>query len=273
MRSTTFVAAVAALAAPALGHFTLNYPTSRGSNHETQTTAPCGGLDSVVLPLTEFNMDGSPIATTTTHSDSGITYKFCPADADCTTNDGFSYTIMSTFFEVGAGDFCIPSVAIPESIYSGNTSEPLNGTLQVIYYSDDGDLYNCADISISMDGNTTSSLCVNATGVYTAEWAGSLSASEAEVDGDSTSSSTSAAASATSSSSSSASSAAASSTAHSGNGSSGSNSTVSTASAASSTSAASSASSSTASSAAAAVRIAAPSVFVGAAVFALAFLA
>ncbi|KAK9469255.1 hypothetical protein V1512DRAFT_231498 [Lipomyces arxii] len=186
--SSTLLLTVAA-SVPVLGHFNLVYPASRGLNHETQTNAPCGGKNSFSSIRTLFNPDGSPIATVTSHSDSGVEVRFCPSTSDCSTNEDFNVTLVDTLYEVGAGNFCLPNVSIDHSIYPSNRTSYLNGTIQVIYFSDDGELYNCADISISLAGDDSSSLCTNATGIRTYDWAGSLAASEASVGEDSSSAS------------------------------------------------------------------------------------
>ncbi|KAJ8099595.1 hypothetical protein POJ06DRAFT_238368 [Lipomyces tetrasporus] len=180
MRFTTTSSILLALSAPVLGHFNLVYPTSRGSNHETQTTAPCGGLNDFSTARTLFNPDGSPVATSSSHSDSGIEIKFCPSSSDCSTNDDFNVTLVPIFFAIGAGNFCLPNVTIPNSVYPSSRSSSLNGTIQVIYSSDDGELYNCADVSISLQGAEASSQCTNSTGISSGPWMGSLGASESE---------------------------------------------------------------------------------------------
>ncbi|KAK9312685.1 hypothetical protein V1524DRAFT_243105 [Lipomyces starkeyi] len=178
MRFTTTTSILLALSAPVLGHFNLIYPTSRGSNHETQATAPCGGLNDFSNSRILFNPDGSPVATSTSHSDSGVEIKFCPSSSDCSSNDDFNITLVPTFFAVGAGNFCLSNVTIPDSVYPSTRRSSLNGTIQVIYFSDDGELYNCADVSISLQGAQASSKCTNSTGISSGPWMGSLGESE-----------------------------------------------------------------------------------------------
>ncbi|KAK9320443.1 hypothetical protein V1517DRAFT_329305 [Lipomyces orientalis] len=178
MRFITTSSFLLALSAPVLGHFNLVYPTSRGSNHETQLTAPCGGLNDFSSARTLFNPDGSPVATSSSHSDSGVEINFCPSSSDCSTNDDFNVTLVPVFFEIGAGNFCLPNVTIPNSVYPSSRSSILNGTIQVIYFSDDGELYTCADVSISLQGAESSSKCTNNTGISSGPWMGSLGASE-----------------------------------------------------------------------------------------------
>ncbi|KAK9462314.1 uncharacterized protein V1516DRAFT_683730 [Lipomyces oligophaga] len=168
--------AILALAAPALGHFTLSYPTSRGSNHDTQTEAPCGGKTSVVLPRTLFNPDGSPVVTVSSHPAEGEEINLC-INGDCSSNDDFNITMVPIFLSIGAGTSCLPHVMLPDGILASNATT-LNATLQVKMTSDDGYLYNCADITLSTKGADSSSTCTNSSGVTYAEWTGTLEGSE-----------------------------------------------------------------------------------------------
>ncbi|KAK9374443.1 uncharacterized protein V1513DRAFT_380254 [Lipomyces chichibuensis] len=178
MRFTTTSSILLTLFACAQAHLNLIYPTSRGPNHATQLTAPCGGKNDFSNNRTLFNPDGGPVAMTSSHPDSGIEINFCPSSSDCSSNDNFNITLVPTFLAIGAGPFCLPNVTIPDSLYPANRSSYLDGTIQVISYSDDGELYNCADVTISPQGAQVSSQCVNATGASSAPWKGSLAHSE-----------------------------------------------------------------------------------------------
>ncbi|KAK9480288.1 hypothetical protein V1514DRAFT_350518 [Lipomyces japonicus] len=167
------IAILALGAAPALAHFNLNFPTSRGDNHPTQLTAPCGGKNTESTDRTEISPNGFPIAVSTSHSVSGIEVLFCPGNS-CTTSDDFNVTLVNTFLENGAGNVCLPSVSFPSTVYHNST---INGTVQVIFFSDDGELYNCADVTVTRGGASSSSTCQNTTGVTFSEWEGSLSSS------------------------------------------------------------------------------------------------
>ncbi|KAK9455010.1 hypothetical protein V1511DRAFT_516775 [Dipodascopsis uninucleata] len=182
-------------ASSVLGHFNLNYPTSRGSNHDTQTEAPCGGINTVSKNLTLFNPDGSPIATTSSHSESGVAVYFCPKESGCDSNADFNVTLVPIFLETGAGAFCLPSVQFPNSIYPAHGNSTLVGTIQVRYESDDGELYNCADVEVSRAGIQSSSMCTNATGISTSTWTGSLDDDDSNNNSSSSSSDSSSAAS------------------------------------------------------------------------------
>ncbi|KAK7204918.1 hypothetical protein BZA70DRAFT_278686 [Myxozyma melibiosi] len=192
MHFSTIAATLALSAAPALAHFTLTFPESRGANHETQTSSPCGGKNSVVLPRSSLDPGSVSIATTSSHAASGYEVNFCVGN-DCVDADSFNYTIVDPLLINGSGNFCLPSIDFEGDFWDGDS---LNGTIQVIYLSDDGELYNCADVTLTLSGDSSSSLCVNATGISTDAWLGSLAASEEaagiETDDDSSSSSASA---------------------------------------------------------------------------------
>ncbi|KAK9474135.1 uncharacterized protein V1510DRAFT_412522 [Dipodascopsis tothii] len=175
MKLTSYLAALS-LAGLASAHFTLNYPTSRGSDHDTQTTGPCGGL-STSSSRTAVDADGFPVAITSSHTSGGFAVYFCPKSS-CTTASDFNITLLDTILEEGAGNFCMPEISIPESVLSSNGT--MNGTVQVMMISDDGNLYNCADVSLSrISGASSSSQCTNGTGVTATSWTESTSTATA----------------------------------------------------------------------------------------------
>ncbi|KAK9379726.1 uncharacterized protein V2V93DRAFT_373417 [Kockiozyma suomiensis] len=196
MRFFTVAASLAFAVSPALAHFTLSFPDSRGANHETQASSPCGGLNSVVLPRTSIDPDGSPILTSSSHAASGYEVNFCLGN-DCVDAASFNYSIVDPLLIVGSGNFCISAVDYESEVWNGSS---VNGTIQVIYLSDDGELYNCADVTLTLSGADSSSLCVNSTGISTSAWEGSLAASEQAAGLDSDGSAASASSSSTSSS-------------------------------------------------------------------------
>lgn len=138
MRFFTVAASLAFAVSPALAHFTLSFPDSRGANHETQASSPCGGLNSVVLPRTSIDPDGSPILTSSSHAASGYEVNFCLGN-DCVDAASFNYSIVDPLLIVGSGNFCISAVDYESEVWNGSS---VNGTIQVIYLSDDGELYN-----------------------------------------------------------------------------------------------------------------------------------
>ncbi|ODQ64923.1 hypothetical protein NADFUDRAFT_46743 [Nadsonia fulvescens var. elongata DSM 6958] len=160
--SITSIATLAALASLAQAHFSIVVPGSRGDNHDTQTTGPCGGAAAVSdANRVLFNPNGTPIDIISSHSQAVSYVKFCAGDAsDCMSQADFNVTLVDPFLEIGAGDFCIPAVKIPSSIPKGT-----KGTIQFVMVATDGNLYNCIDVEISDKGITESDKCTNSSGV------------------------------------------------------------------------------------------------------------
>ncbi|KAK9345211.1 hypothetical protein V1522DRAFT_407711 [Lipomyces starkeyi] len=99
---------------------------------------------------------------TSSHPDSGVEINFCPSSLSSPSAPVPSACPMLPFE--------IPFIL--------QTEVAMDGTIHVLSYSDEGGLYNCADITISLQGAQISSHCVNATGISSAPWEGPLAQSE-----------------------------------------------------------------------------------------------
>lgn len=150
------------------GHFRIPFPGERNAtNWGTQLEGPCGGDDVVVFPRYPWNPKGSPIDLNMYHNRSVGAIYFCPHET-CNSTADFDILLKSPFDMVGAGNFCITSLNLPEEYQE----EGLNGTIQVIYagtsenYSEYDYMYNCVDIVVSSEGPLfNGSQCSNTTGV------------------------------------------------------------------------------------------------------------
>ncbi|SSD60268.1 uncharacterized protein SCODWIG_02029 [Saccharomycodes ludwigii] len=155
MQITASLATLFLALAPAVNaHFRIPFPGERNStNWGTQTTAPCGGDNTTVLPRYEWNPNGSPIDLFMHHNKSVGAIYLCPKD-DCSKVEDFDIVVREPFDMFTPGNFCIPALQIP----SEYNKEGFNGTLQVVYastgstYGDYMYMYNCVDFTISSDG-------------------------------------------------------------------------------------------------------------------------
>lgn len=152
------------LASSAEAHFRVPFPGERNAtNWDTQTTSPCGGDNSVVLPRYEWNPKGSPIEINYHHSFGVGAIYFC-GSGNCTTGADFDELIYEPVDQT-VGNFCIPAVQLPDKYNKVNST----GVIQIIYGTPgkkDGDyefMYNCVDVIVSEDGPTFNGQCSNST--------------------------------------------------------------------------------------------------------------
>ncbi|WVQ71036.1 hypothetical protein IAR50_000561 [Cryptococcus sp. DSM 104548] len=141
------------VASTALAHFTLDYPTTRGFDEDNEVDF-CGGFTSVSSTRQPFPLGSGPV-----HIDSHHTLATVVAfistnenptsfDDFNTTSNGTAIPLASSIFQVAEGDSCF-------NIDMGSLSVGLtNGsdvTLQIQYDGGDGNLYQCADLTL-IDG-------------------------------------------------------------------------------------------------------------------------
>lgn len=152
------------LASTAEAHFRIPYPGERDPNNTaTQTEGPCGGSNSIVLPRYKWNPKGSPIDISYEH-DYGIGAIYFCGSENCTSGSDFDVLVYEPYDQT-VGNFCIPSVQLPDEYNKINTT----GVLQVAYSGpkpDTGELhymFSCIDIIVSDDGPIYDGQCHNDT--------------------------------------------------------------------------------------------------------------
>jgi hypothetical protein len=119
-----------------LAHFELVFPSSRGTDDENQASFPCGGYSQTqnrtLVPLTSI-----PVALNLGHTEGLIQITLAIGNE---VGSSFNYELLPTIREMGPGDFCLPSLAVPSDL---NITDGTNATIQVITNSHDGSgLYN-----------------------------------------------------------------------------------------------------------------------------------
>ncbi|KAF9480446.1 hypothetical protein BDN70DRAFT_856857 [Pholiota conissans] len=165
MRSPALTFVFSLLAAAAVSaHFQLQYPPPRGVFVEDDEPTFCDGYLTAVSNRTEFPLSGGFFSLNSEHPKwtAGVLVSTLanPQSFD-------NFTRVNSFFQLaGEGAFCIPldfSKSNDTSLTSGQ-----NVTLQIVFDGGDGQLYQCADLTLSDNFTIPSSVaCTNATGSST----------------------------------------------------------------------------------------------------------
>jgi hypothetical protein len=109
----------------AAAHFHMVFPTPRSDEDETEGTGPCGGFP-VSSTRTKVSMDAFPVALEMGHDRSVIQMLLALGNEP---GNNFNITLEQTFQQQGEGDFCLPSVMVPNDL---GVVDGTNGTLQVV---------------------------------------------------------------------------------------------------------------------------------------------
>ncbi|KAL4068341.1 hypothetical protein V8B97DRAFT_895008 [Scleroderma yunnanense] len=154
-----------ALAAIANAHFQLQYPTPRGPFVDDQEPTFCDGYTNVTTNRTVFPLTNGVIDLYSEHPKwtAGV---IVSTAQDPTSFSDFNTTSMAVqyFQQNGEGQYCFP-IDLAASGVSG-LQDGANVTIQIIYDGGDGNLYQCADLTLSANMTVPSNAtvtCTNAT--------------------------------------------------------------------------------------------------------------
>ncbi|KAF8895051.1 hypothetical protein CPB84DRAFT_1656090, partial [Gymnopilus junonius] len=151
---------LAALAGIVSAHFQLQFPPPRGVFVEVDEPKFCDNYLTPAPNRSLFPLSGGFFTLNSEHPSwtAGVLVSTLP---DPTSFQNFSQ--VNTFFQVqGEGAFCIP-LDLKSSNETGLTSGQ-NVTLQIVFSGGDGQLYQCADVTLSDNFTIPSSVaCTNAT--------------------------------------------------------------------------------------------------------------
>lgn len=129
MRSVILLSSLLTLAS---AHFELKYPKSIGFKDDNEDQGPCGGFTpDLTKDLVDFHVGGEAIAVRLTHQQSNWLFR---VTLDEKAESGWEQ-IFPIVQQSGLGDFCEPSVTLPES-YVGK-----KGVVSVVSSAVDGLLY------------------------------------------------------------------------------------------------------------------------------------
>ncbi|KAG6334926.1 hypothetical protein ID866_4168 [Astraeus odoratus] len=156
-----------ALAAATKAHFQLQYPIPRGPFVEDSEPTFCDGYTNAVSNRTVFPLTNGLINLNSEHPQwtAGVivSTKQDPSSfADFNSSSGYQMAVQ--FFQTsGEGQYCFP-IDLAASGISG-VQDGANVTIQIVFDGGDGELYQCADLTLSSNvtvpSNATS--CTNVT--------------------------------------------------------------------------------------------------------------
>ncbi|KAF9270454.1 hypothetical protein L218DRAFT_35609 [Marasmius fiardii PR-910] len=146
-------------------HFRLQFPTPRGAFVAQQELDFCGGYTDAVSNRTSFPLSGGMFSI-----DSGPHPNFVvgvmlstsqnPNTWEAFNNAGGQQQFVRSFArETNAGIFCIP-LELNSTGISG-VQEGANVTIQIVFAGGDGNLYQCADLTLARNASVPS--CTNQT--------------------------------------------------------------------------------------------------------------
>ncbi|KAI0670114.1 hypothetical protein C8Q78DRAFT_976624 [Trametes maxima] len=147
-------------------HFQLQYPAPRGAFVEDEEPTFCDGYANAVSNRTVFPTKGGKISLNSEHPQwtlGGIiaTVQNPNSFDNFKENGNFQYVVP--FFKTsGEGGFCFPLDLASQNI--SGVKDGANVTLQFIFDGGDGQLYQCADVTLSDSATVPDSVtCKNAT--------------------------------------------------------------------------------------------------------------
>ncbi|KAF8898354.1 hypothetical protein BD779DRAFT_1666222 [Infundibulicybe gibba] len=160
------ISLVAALSGVANAHFRLLYPAPRGEFVADLEPKFCGGYNDAVNNRSQFPLSGGFISLKTGHP--GFTAGVLISTVQNPNSfDNFSVNGQQQFVrpfanEAAAGTFCIP-LNMSDSNIAG-VRDGANVTIQVVLGGSDGNLYQCADLTLSQNYTIPSNTsCQNVT--------------------------------------------------------------------------------------------------------------
>ncbi|CUS13857.1 unnamed protein product [Tuber aestivum] len=146
----------------ARAHFQLTYPPSRGPNEQTQSTSPCGGLNTPSTTRTPWSVAGGQLKFEAGHDEANTAVYL--ALGNNPTKDDFTITLADQFKQIGLGTFCWSELPVPDG--TQGIRDGANATIQVVQAGHTGGgLYNCADITFVSSSPQGVSACSNSSGV------------------------------------------------------------------------------------------------------------
>lgn len=144
IRLVSFVAiTLVCLQTLASAHFTLSYPSSRGFDESNESTAPCGGYNTVSTQRVQMPLNSSFIEINSGHP--SYTYVVNVLASNSPSVADFSNT--SNLVEVAQGGRSYPQAACLPLAFK-NIAPNTNVTLQVAYNGGDGLLYQVNYLNI-----------------------------------------------------------------------------------------------------------------------------
>ncbi|KAG8721579.1 hypothetical protein FRC08_012022 [Ceratobasidium sp. 394] len=144
----TRVLAIASLIAGAAAHFTLDYPPTRGFDEDIENRF-CGGFNTAG-PRSHFPLGAAGINIDSHHDTANVIalISFDPNPQNITQfSNSSNGAQLTNFIKLDKqGEACLP-VNI-QSLGLSNVSNGTNATIQIQFDGGDGNLYQCADVTL-----------------------------------------------------------------------------------------------------------------------------
>ncbi|KAJ4476748.1 hypothetical protein J3R30DRAFT_3658014 [Lentinula aciculospora] len=140
-------------------HFQLQFPPPRGTFVEDQEPTFCDGYDSVASNRTSFPLNNGIISLNSEHPQ-WTAAVFITNASNPTSFDNF--TQITPFFQENIeGSFCM-QFDLSQTNATGLTNGE-NVTIQFLFDGGDGNLFQCADLTLDTSANVTGQSCTNTT--------------------------------------------------------------------------------------------------------------
>ncbi|KAH7345170.1 hypothetical protein B0J17DRAFT_638638 [Rhizoctonia solani] len=160
----TRVFAMAALAASAAAHFTLDWPRTRGFDEDIESQF-CGGFTSAGA-RSSFPLSASGVLIDSHHDTANvivlISFDANPQNITQFSNSSNGAQLTNFVKLEKQGEACLPVNV--QSLGLSNVANGTNATIQIQYDGGDGNLYQCADVTLLSDFTAPSNVtCASST--------------------------------------------------------------------------------------------------------------
>lgn len=172
MRSftTSTVLAIGALFSVVSGHFTLDYPQTRGFDEDIEDDNFCGGFHNVSAKRAPWYYKNGPVQIDS-HHDAATVNIYISFDVPTSsesflrTSSGVKLpTLRNDLALTGQGEFCFHANAGNINVAGVNVRDGTNATIMVEFINNvHGHLYQCSDVTFSSDASVGSNItCTDA---------------------------------------------------------------------------------------------------------------
>ncbi|KXN84784.1 hypothetical protein AN958_12078 [Leucoagaricus sp. SymC.cos] len=160
MKSIASALALLASTVVVNAHFQMQFPAPRGPFVEDDEPNFCDGFTNATTNRTQFPLSGGIVEINSEHSSWSAAF-YISSDSNPNSFNDFQQ-VNSFFKDQGEGKFCLP-LNLASSNFTGLQSGQ-NVTLQMLFDGGDGNLFQCADLTLTNDNSSISSLnCQNST--------------------------------------------------------------------------------------------------------------
>jgi len=167
MRFSTALLSLSGLLTSVSAHFHLQYPGPRGPFNMPNELTFCDNYGEVTTNRTQFPLSGGFYSLLSEHPlwTLGVLISTVPDPdnfANFSSSSGQQQLVVQYFETSGEGAFCAP-INISAANIPG-VKDGANATIQFVFDGGDGELYQCADITLLEDYTVPSDIsCTNAT--------------------------------------------------------------------------------------------------------------